>query len=143
VVLRRPRNWNPVSVTLRAIDDDATKWDPVFKVPLNRKARAPEYTYQAQVNFKMKEQDEKNRMDTGDRTTTRGHLVMRTYDLAPNSSLPKPEKGWQVTGLYVGTDQEMVVDYLVEQVRHESPLRGRPLLIYIEFIENVENARSP
>ena len=143
MVLRRPRNWNPVSVTLRAIDNDATNWDPVFKVPINRKARRPEYSYPAQVNFKMKDQDEKNRRDTGDRTTTSGHLVMRTLDLAPHTDLPKPQKGWQVAMLYGGTDQEMAVDYLVEEVRHESPLRGRPLLIYIEFTEDVEKARTP
>lgn len=143
MALRRPRHWNPVKVTIRAIDVDATRYDPVFKVPGNRKVRGTEYTYDAQVNLGMKAQDKKERVATGDHTDTTGHLVLRTYDLAPNSALPKPQKGWLIVGLYVDTPSEMAVDYLIEEVRHESPKAGEPLLIYVPFIENLEKARTP
>lgn len=142
MALRRPRNWNPVKVKIRAIDREASKFDPVFKTPLNKKVRGTEYVYNVQVNLGKKTQDKKARVDTGDRTETDGHLVFRTVDLAPNTALPKPEKGWQIVALYVDHEQEMEVDYLIEEVRHESPLRGGPLLIYTPFRENVENTRS-
>ncbi len=142
MVLRRPRNFNPIKVKIRAIDIAETKFDPDFKVPINRKVRKTEFVYNAQINLGRKEQDSKVRELTGDRTETNGHLVMRTFDLAPNTKLPKPQKGWKIVAIYVDTDQEQKVDYLIEEVRHESPLRGRPLLIYLPFIENVEKARS-
>jgi len=116
--------------------------DPVFKVPVNKKAREQVFTYRAQVNFGRKRQDRKERTDAGDRTDTTGWLVMRTKDLAPNTTLEKPRKGDQIRKLYVGTEQEQEVDYLIEEVRHESPLRGRPLLLYVAFDENRERTRS-
>lgn len=138
-----PRNWNHVGVKLRAIDNDPTHYDPVFKVPLGRKVRATEYIYRAQINLGSKAQERKSREDTGDRPDTRGHILLRTCDLEPNSLLPKPKKGWMVVTLYVGTDQEQAVEYLIEEVRHESPKGGRPLLIYCPFMDNIEKGRTP
>lgn len=142
MALRRPRSFNAIKVKIKPLDRSATKFDDVFKVPRNRKVRGKAITYPAQINFMRKEQDRKAREDTGDRTVTNGHLVMRTFDLAPNTSLLKPEKGWLITCLYVGTPQEQAVKYLIEEIRHESPLRGAPLLIYLPFIEFIENARA-
>jgi hypothetical protein len=107
--------------------------DPVFRSPTVKKVRPTSYVYSAQVNLGSKDQDKKARTETGDRPRTRGHLVFRTRDLAPNTTLPKPKKGWQVKTLFVGTDQEQAVDWLIEEVRIESPLRGRPLLVYCEL----------
>lgn len=143
MVTKLPRNWNPVAVKIRAIDRNASHYDPVFKVPLNRKVRQPEYVYQAQVNLGSKRQEHKGREDTGDRPDTTGHIVLRTCDLTPHSTLPKPEKGWMIVALYADTDQEIAVEYLIEEVRYESPLRGRPLLIYCPFMDNIEKARTP
>lgn len=143
MVTKLPRNWNPVSVKIRAIDRDPTNYDPVFKVPINRKVRQTEYVYRAQINLGSKAQERKGREDTGDRPDTTGHLILRTCDLAPHSPLPKPEKGWMIVAIYADTDQEQSVEYLIEEVRHESPLRGRPLLIYCPFMDNIEKARKP
>lgn len=138
MALRRPFHWNPVTVQIAALDD-VQVFDPVFKTPINQKKRTTVRLYQAQVNFGRNQQDRRVRFEAGDRPDTTAHLVMRTCDLAPNvAALPKPKKGWKITGLYMGTHQEQVVDYLIEQIRHESPLRGAPLLIYVEFRENVE-----
>lgn len=142
-VVKRPRFWNPVAVVVRELDRDVSNIDPVFKTPINRKTRIQEHVYNAQVNLGRKAQDRKGRVETGDRPETRGWLVMRTLDLVPNSDLPKPQKGWKIVKLYAGTDQELHVDYLIEEVRHESPLRGRPLLLYVEFELNRERGRLP
>lgn len=142
-ILNRPRFFNGNCVLIKELSEDLSKVDPVFRVPMNRKVRSTEHLYNAQVNFGKKAQDEKMRTELGDRTRTRGWLVLRTIDLAPNTSLPKPKKGWKITKLYANTDQEQEVDYLIEEVRHESPLGGRPLLIYVEFEENRERARRP
>jgi hypothetical protein len=129
-------------VKIRALDQVQSKVDPVFRTSLNRKVRAATYEYNAQINLGKKAQDRKERVDTGDRTSTRGWLVLRTHDLAAASSPPKPEKGWKIVAIYVGTDQEQEVDYLIEEVRHESPYRGRPLLVYLDFEQNREKARG-
>ena len=132
-ILRRPINWNPCLVKIADLTRTGPTIDPVFRVAVNAKERNVVRTYSAQVNLGAKTQDAKRRTASGDRPATNAHLVLRTLDLAPNTALPKPEKGWKIVALYVGTDQEMVVDYLIEEVRHESPLRSRPLLIYVEF----------
>ena len=89
-----------------------------------------------------KDQDHKMRTTSGDRPQTNGWLVFRTFDLAPNSALPKPQNGWQIVELFSGTDQAQTVDYLIEEVRHESQLRGRPLLLYAEFQHNRDRSRK-
>lgn len=138
----RPIRWNPVQVEVADLVTSGPTIDPVFKSPLVKKVRPTTYVYSAQVNFKVKDQDRKARTDAGDRPRTKGHLVLRTGDLAPNTSLPKPMKGWQITTLFVGTDQEQAVDYLIEEVRHESNLRGRPLLVYCEFELNKDRGHG-
>lgn len=143
MVLKRPINWNPCKVVIAALDETRSKVDPVFRSARAQKRRPVQRTYAAQVNFGRKDQDKKTRRETGDRSMTFGWLVVRTCDLAPNvPTLPKPKKGDQLVVLYKDTDQEQAVDYLIEHVRHESPLRGRPLLLYIEFAHNREKAPS-
>lgn len=142
MVRRRPIRWNPVRVEVRALSEDASKIDDVFRVPRNRKVRPTTYIYNAQVNLGKKAQDRKEPQFLGDRTETSGWILLRTCDLAPNSALPKPVKGWKITKLFVGTDQEQEVDYLIKEARHESQLNGRPLLLYCPFENNIEKARG-
>lgn len=139
---KRPVRWNPVTVEVKALSEQESKVDPVFRTARNRKVRTTAYIYNAQVNLGKKAQDRKDRQHLGDRTETRGWILLRTCDLAPNSDLPKPQTGWKITKLFVGTDQEQKVDYLIEEVRHESQLRGRPLLLYCEFERDREKARK-
>lgn len=141
-IVRRPINWNPVRVKIANITRVGPTIDPVFNVPVNTKERLITYTYDAQVNLMMKSQDRKFRTASGDRPDTRGHLVFRTIDLAPITALPKPEKGWKIVALYAGEVDELEVDYLIEEIRHESPLRGRPLLIYASFQMDRNRSRS-
>ena len=141
MVLGRPFNWNPVGVRIVDLTRSGPTVDPVFKTPVNIKARPQAYDYKAQVNLGRKAQDRKFRTASGDRPQTNAHLVFRTKDLAPYTALPIPQKGWKITALYAGELDEIVVDYLIEEIRYESPLRGRPLLIYVEFSENKD--RSP
>ncbi len=141
-ILRRPRNFNAVTVKIAELVRTGPTIDPVFKTAVNVKIRKIVRTYRAQVNLGNKEQDRKVRTTSGDRPATEGHLVLRTIDLAPNTSLPKPEKGWQIIELFADTDQAQTVDYLIEEVRHESQLRGRPLLIYCPFEHNRDRSRK-
>lgn len=130
-----PAKWNPVAVEVTHVDVAATPTDPVFKNPVNRKARPTTTTYQAQVNSGNKTFERRFRTLMGDRPATkaREHIVIRTCDLAPNTPLPRPSKGDRITKLYKGTPNEEVVDFLIEEVRPESPLNGIPLLVYCEF----------
>ena len=141
-ILRRPVNWNPVTVKIAELVRTGPTIDPVFRAPVNTKIRKVVHTYKAQVNLGNKQQDKKFRTASGDRPTTEGHIVLRTVDLAPNTPLVKPQKGWQIIALYADTDQELEVDYLIEEVRYESPLRGRPLLIYATFQLNRDRSRK-
>jgi hypothetical protein len=136
-LLNRPYHWNPVGVRIADLTRTGVTIDPIFNTPINQKIRPVTYDYQAQINFGSKRQDRKWRTEEGDRPVTMAHLVMRTLDLSPNTTLPKPQKGWKIVAIYAGTDQEQAVEYVVEELRHESPLRGRPLLIYLPFRENV------
>lgn len=131
----QPYQWNPVQVTVTHVDVSATPLDPVFKNPVNRKARPSSTTYAAQINFGLKVDERRFRTLMGDRpmTKARARIVLRTCDLVPNTLLPRPKKGDKITTLYVGTANEEAVDYLIEEVRPESPLNGIPLLIYCEF----------
>lgn len=130
-----PAKWNPVAVTVTHVDVAATPIDPVFKNPVNRKARPTSTNYQAQVNFGLKIDEKRFRTLMGDRpiTKARSRIVLRSCDLAPNTVLEIPKKGDKITALYVGTPAELAVDYLIEEVRPESPLNGVPLLWYVEF----------
>ena len=137
---KRPVRWNPVRVEIKAINEQASKVDEVFGVPRNRKVRSTTRIYDAQVNLGKKAQDRKDRQSLGDRTETRGWIVLRTADIT--DELPQPQKGWKITKLFVGHPSEQKVDYLIEEVRFESPLRGGPLLIYCEFERDREKARE-
>ncbi len=130
-----PAVWNPVGVTINRVSVVATPTDPVFKDPVNRKARPDVFQYQAQINFGLKMDERRWRTLMGDRPMTklRSRIVLRSCDLAPNSMLPIPQKGDQIVALYVGTPAQITVDYLIEEVRPESPLQGIPLLWYCEF----------
>ena len=118
---------------IKRLDLPDTQVDAVFKVPLNRMTRGTDVVYPAQVNMGGKIKDRRFRTLMGDRPETKAWLVMRYADMAPNTSLAMPQKGDVITSLYVGTPAEQVVDYLVEEVRPESPLNGAPLLFYVEF----------
>ena len=148
-----PRRWNPVGVEIAPINANlctpappSLSNDPrnVWRSPVNRKqyGSAPDGSstkiiYEAQVNFGDSQfrQDRRVRTEPGEREDTFGWLVMRLADLQPkNPSGPvKPEKGWKITRLYVGAPHEIAVDYKIEEVRYESPLRRGPLLLYVEF----------
>ena len=142
MALDRPRNWNPSSVRIESLTRTGPTIDPVFRVPLQQKSHPDSYDYPAQINLKRKDQDRKNRTDAGDRALTRGYIILRTKDLAPRTELPIPQKGWKVTALYAGTELEVAVDWKLEEVRYESPLRGLPLLIYCEFEMDRDRSRG-
>lgn len=128
-----PARWNLVTVTIARLDLPDTAVDPVFKVPTNRKARPQEIDYPAQVNFGLKRKEQRERTLMGDRPNTRARIVLRFVDLAPTTTLPRPRKGDKIVTLYKGTPAEETVDYLIEEVRPESPLGGAPLLLFVEF----------
>jgi hypothetical protein len=136
VVSKRPRFWNGNAVRISSLVRTGPSVDEHFKGPRSQKRREVSYLYNAQINFGRKDQDSKFRTDAGDRAETSAHVVLRTCDLAPHTALPRPEKGWKVTAIYVGESEEQATDYLIEEVRVESPLRGRPLLVYCVFAEN-------
>jgi len=136
VVAKRPRFWNGNAVRISTLVRTGPSIDPHFKTPRSQKRREVEHLYSAQINFGRKDQDAKFRTDSGDRPDTTAHIVLRTCDLAPYTTLPRPEKGWKIKMLYEGQPEAQAVDYLIEQVRVESPLRGRPLLIYCEFLKD-------
>jgi hypothetical protein len=116
--------------------------DEHFRTPRSQKRREVSYLYSAQINFGRKEQEAKLRTDAGDRAETDAHIVLRTCDLAPYTSLPRPETGWKITVIYEGENEEQAVDYLIEEVRVESPLRGRPLLVYCRFEHNRDRGQQ-
>lgn len=142
MVLKRPRFWNGNAVRVSSLVREGPSVDPHFRTPRSQKRREVTYLYDAQINFGRKEQDAKLRMNSGDRAQTSAHIVLRTCDLAPHTALPKPEKGWKITVIYEGQDFEQKVDYLIEEVRVESPLRGRPLLVYCMFEENRDRGQG-
>lgn len=137
-ILRRPFFPNLICVEIAELSIVQSKVNPVWGSATPQKRRRNKRLYRCQINLGSKRQDRKFRTEKGDRTFTRGHLVFRTMDLAPNTALPKPKKGDQITRIYVDTDQVQDVDWLVEEVRYESPLKGRPLLMYVEFERNRE-----
>jgi len=142
MVLKRPRFWNGTAVRVSTLVRTGPSVDDHFRTPRSQKRREVSHLYNAQINFGRKEQDAKFRTDSGDRAQTAAHIVLRTCDLAPYTALPKPEKGWKITVIYEGENEEQAVDYLIEEVRVESPLRGRPLLVYCQFEEDRDRGQG-
>lgn len=142
MVAQRPYNWNGCAVRIESLERSGPTVDPVFRTPISHKSRPVSYVYNAQINQGRKDANHKTRTDSGNRPETNAHIVLRTCDLAPYTELPRPETGWKITGLYVGEAEEIEVDYLIEQVRYESPWRGRPLLVYVEYQHNRDRGQG-
>jgi hypothetical protein len=129
-----------MGIVIRELEIDDTCIDDDFDVPVNRKKRETEHLYSAQIKFLEGRKERRLRTAQGDRPDTRAHLVLRTKDLAPKTTLVIPKKGWKIVTLYVGHPSEETVDYLIEEVRPQSPLRGGPSLIYLGFEKNRDRA---
>lgn len=134
---------NLVDVQLEQLDVAATIFDEDFNVPVGGaaagKARGPAIDLRAQANFGQSaggnrwEQRAPSR--TGDATDSAGHLVFRASDLDDAGVVVK--KGDRVISI-AGRG----CDYLVREVRPESLLGGKFLLLYVELEENKERRAS-
>lgn len=132
-----PSRMNTVEIVLRKLGSDRTHWDPDFEEPLTKKNRTEEVVLHGQVNLGRSGSafDRRRPSLTGDRAESDGHLVFRKADIeAAGVTLRKGDRVVRVAG------EE--VDFLLTEVRPESPLGGEFLLVYAEFEENREERGS-
>jgi hypothetical protein len=130
-----PARMNLVEIGLRPLARDATAWDEDFREPLTAKATAAEVTLRGQVNLGSKQFHGRDRTATGDREPSAGHLVFRKADL--DAAGVRPGKGDRVVRI-----AGEAVDFVITEVRPESPLRGEFRLVYAEFTHDVEERES-
>ncbi len=130
-----PARMNLVEIVLRPLAKDATAWDEDFREPIGAKATAADVTLQGQVNFGSKQFHGRDRTATGDREPSAGHVVFRKTDLdAAGGRLAKGDRVVRIAG--------EAVDFVITEVRPESPMRGEFLLVYAEFTHDVEERES-
>jgi len=128
-----PERMNTVEIVVRKLSKDRTHWDADFEEPVTKKDRTEEVTLAGQVNLGRAGAafERRSRSLTGDRAESDGHLVFRKADLdAAGVTLEKGDRVIRVAG--------EAVDFLLTEVRPESPLRGGFLLVYAEFEHNRE-----
>ena len=139
--MRLPFRYNPVDIEIKAlakqdriINTDRPVVDNVFKRPKGLKTWAGDgisetIKLKAQVYFE--NQDDKNVMRGGDSADTVAHLTMRKreYDLLE----VKPNKGDLIVKI---ADEE--VSYEIVEIRRAGFLRGKPLLIQMDFEKSRE-----
>lgn len=130
-----PFRLNLVEIVLRPLAKADTAWDPDFREPLGAKATGKEVTLLGQVNLGSKQLRERDRTATGDREPSEGHLVFRRMDVeAAGIAVKKGDRVVRVAG--------EPVDFVITEVRPESPLAGKFLLVYAEFTHDVEARES-
>jgi hypothetical protein len=132
-----PARLNTVEIVVRKLSKDRTHWDPDFEEPIGTKDRSEEVVLQGQVNLGKPGSAFERRSPslTGDRAESDGHLVFRKADLdAAGVTLAKGDRVVRVAG--------EAVDFLLAEVRPESPLGGAFLLVYAEFTHNREERAS-
>jgi hypothetical protein len=132
-----PARMNTVEIVVRKLSKERTHWDPDFEEPVTKKDRSEEVVLRGQVNLGKAGAAFERRSPslTGDRSESDGHLVFRKADLdAAAVRLAKGDRVVRIAG--------EPVDFLLTEVRPESPLRGGFLLVYAEFAHNREERAS-
>lgn len=131
-----PKRWNPVDIKIQRLDVPNTFIDDDFREPVSKKKRFTTITLRGQVNFgdRAFTVEERSRAAPGDEDVTKAHVVFRRKDLvdaglwdnaAPEDNLKKGDKIIEIAG--------ESFDLIFSEIRPESPLRGKFLLIYGEF----------
>jgi len=132
-----PERMNTVEIVVRKLSKDRTHWDRDFEEPVTKKDRSAEVTLHGQVNLGRAGAAFARRSPslTGDRVESDGHLVFRKADLdAAGVTLAKGDRVVRIAS--------EDVDFLLTEVRPESPLRGGFLLVYAELDHNREERAS-
>jgi hypothetical protein len=128
-----PERMNTVEIVVRKLAKNRTHWDSDFEEPITKKDRSVEIFLRGQVNLGRAGSAFERRSPslTGDRAESDGHLVFRKADLdAAGVTLAKGDRVIRIAG--------EAVDFLLTEVRPESPLGGGFLLVYAEFEHNRE-----
>lgn len=153
---RLPARLNLVTLVFLPVDDEETLYDKKFKQPIRVKKRKTKVELQGQMNFGSNQKKFFDRLmqslsvgwnTMGDLADTIGHCVTTPYLTERAKFLP--EGGEPYYGKYIPKKGDLLIGYadfvpekgggfdlLVEQVRPESPLRGNPLLLYIDLRQN-------
>ncbi len=133
----KPRMMNFVDIKIQQFNHGDTPWDDDFNEPLPNRSYDGLVTLKGQINLGNKENARQEMSSTGDETRTFGHCVFRKSDLdeaVPPVVLAKGDRVTEVAGV--------AVDYELTEIRPESPLRGKFLLIYAEFTQPLEKRAS-
>ena len=122
---------NEVEIEIQQLDTADTYTDPVFREPVSKKSYADTILLIGQVNFWNKQFYERQITRSGDNEPSYGHLLFRDQDLADAGvTLQKGDRIRKIAG--------KDVDFIVKEVRFESPLDGEFLLTYVLFGQNIE-----
>ena len=120
-----PYRMNPVEIKIRQFNHQETNWDEDFREPWSDESYDGVITVRGQVNLGGKTEREVSRTNTGDAEPSYAWLVFRKRDLdeaSPPVVLKKADKVIEIAG--------EAVDFVIRELRTESPLRGRFLLLY-------------
>lgn len=132
--MARPIRINPVRIKVKQFDATTTVEDSDFREPKSEKVFESVKELKGQVNFGGKTYSEVWRTRTGDEGRTMGWCVFRTSDLEKwGVTLRKGDRIIEIAG--------EPMDLEIREVRFESPLRGKFLLVYAIF-EHVKEKRA-
>lgn len=135
---------NLVEVEIQQLDRTKTQVDPDFKVASGKKVYKAAKKLKAQINQSGGPIDRFTRSLAGNLQTSEGHLVFRFDELADSDLIDceVSDDDLQAGDLIVKV-AGLKTNYRVTEVRPESPLGGRFLLVYVMFEKNTEERAAP
>ena len=129
-----PCKMNMVDIVIKQLNKTETILDEDFREAKYPNKYSPEITLRGQVNFSKTEYRLNKRFPTltGDKNPTFGHVLFRVRDLErAGVTLQKGDIIVSTAGISLGTP--------IMELRYESPLNGRFLLLYAEFERRKES----
>ena len=130
-----PNRMNLVEIVVKKLSKTKTHWDDDFEEPVGKKDRTVEVTVMGQPNLAARRFERRDPSRTGDREPSNARITFRKSDL--ESKGVEIAKGDRV--VKIGS---LETDFLVAEVRPESPLDEEFLLVVAELEENKEERKS-
>ena len=131
-----PLRYNPIRVVIRKILRSDTYVDPDFGNPVGGEAGimySDPIELEGQVNFGKKVFQKFLNTQAGDSNNSAGHIVFLKRKL--DELGVKIDKGDKIVEIGPSGSAQ-IVDFVIDEVRPESPWRGDFLLFYAQFKDN-------
>lgn len=135
---------NFVDVEIQQLDRTKTQVDPDFRVASGKKVYKAAKKLKGQINQSGGPIDRFARSLAGNLQTSEGHLVFRFDDLAEADLIDCETSSEDLQpGDLITKVAGLRTNYRVTEVRPESPLGGKFLLVYVLFEKNTEERAAP